>query len=99
MPRNASAARDPHTFVTQGEGGREAGFSGAPEYKQRQIVSYYAFTTIGKSPLIHEIRQVLTVDKETLAKDFEGHKLLEMPSSPMTTTQSNGSSVSSATKD
>src|SRR5205807_4465400 len=38
------------------------------------IVSFYSFTTYGRSPVIREIRQVLTVDKETLAKEFEGRR-------------------------
>jgi hypothetical protein len=50
--------------------------SGTPQYNQREIVSYYAFTTLGKSPAVHEVRQILTVDKERLAKDFEGRNVL-----------------------
>lgn len=49
--------------------------SGTPQYNRREIVSYYAFTTIGKSPVIHELRQILTVDKDRLAKDFEGRNV------------------------
>jgi hypothetical protein len=45
-----------------------------PQYDHRQIVSFYGFTTVGRSPAIRELRQVLTVDKETLAKEFEGRK-------------------------
>jgi hypothetical protein len=46
----------------------------APQYDHRRIVAFYAFTTAGRSPVIREIRQVLTVDKETVAKEFEGRK-------------------------
>lgn len=46
----------------------------APQYDQRQITSYYSFTTVGKSPVIREIRQVLKVDKETVNKEFEGRR-------------------------
>ena len=46
----------------------------APQYDRRRIVAFYAFTTAGHSPVIREIRQVLTVDKETVAKEFEGRK-------------------------
>lgn len=49
--------------------------SGAPQYAERRIVSYYAFTTVARRAAIHEIRQVLTVDKSTVAGDFEGRKL------------------------
>lgn len=49
--------------------------TGVPEYNQRQITSYYAFTTFGKSPEIHEIRQLLTVDKDVILKDFEARRL------------------------
>jgi hypothetical protein len=49
--------------------------TGVPEYNYREINSYYAFTTFGKSPQIHEIRQLLTVDKEVVEKDFEARRL------------------------
>jgi len=48
--------------------------NGVPEYNQREINSYYAFTTFGKSPQIHEIRQLLTVDKDVVLKDFEARR-------------------------
>lgn len=46
----------------------------APQYDHRRIVSFYTFTTVGRSAAIREIRQVLTVDKETVAKEFEGRR-------------------------
>lgn len=49
--------------------------TGVPQYNQRLITSYYAFTTFGKSPEIHEIRMLLTVDKDTVNKDFEGRRI------------------------
>lgn len=49
--------------------------TGVPEYSQREINSYYAFTTFGKSPQIHEIRQLLTVDREVVLKDFDARRL------------------------
>jgi len=48
--------------------------TGVPEYNQREINSYYAFTTFGKSPQIHEIRELLTVDNEVVVKDFEARR-------------------------
>jgi len=45
-----------------------------PQYDQRQIVSFYGFTTIGKSAVIHETRQMLTVDKEIISTEFEGRR-------------------------
>lgn len=54
------------------------GFVGSASlrYDTRQIDSWFAFTTFGKSPAIHEIRQVLTVDKERLLKDEQGRTML-----------------------
>lgn len=44
----------------------------SPKYDHRQIVSFYSFTTVGKSTAVHEVRQILTVDKERLLKEAEG---------------------------
>jgi len=49
---------------------------GALRYDTRQIDSFYAFTTIGASPAIHEVRQIITVDKERLLKEDAARKLL-----------------------
>jgi hypothetical protein len=48
----------------------------ALRYDTRQIESWFAFTTIGKSPAIHEVRQVLAVDKDTVLKEEQGRTLL-----------------------
>jgi hypothetical protein len=60
--------------MRKGKGKGTVLLSGVPEYNQRQITSYYGFTTFGKSPEIHEIRLVLTVDKEVVNKEFEGRR-------------------------
>ncbi len=66
-----------HRASAHKEQKRDAALSpAAAQYSVRQIVSYYAFTTLRGSPAIHEIRQVLTVDKETEAKDDDGRKFL-----------------------
>lgn len=50
--------------------------SGPRQSNQRQIVSYYAFTTLKGSSAIREIREILTVDNEKRAKDPEGRSFL-----------------------
>lgn len=52
--------------------GNTLALGSTPQYDHRRIVSFYSFTTLGRSPAIHEIRQVLTVDKERVEKEFEG---------------------------
>jgi len=54
--------------------GNAVALGSVPQYDHRRIVSLYTFTTVGRSPAIREIRQVLTVDKETVSKEFEGRK-------------------------
>ena len=54
--------------------GNTVALGSAPQYDHRRIVSFYSFTTFGRSPVVREIRQVLIVDKETLTKEFEGRR-------------------------
>jgi hypothetical protein len=55
---------------------RSSPVRGPLQYDQRQIVSYYAFTTLAGSPAIREIRQILTMNNEKNAKDPEGSRFL-----------------------
>lgn len=76
MSRESLRQRVIHSGSIRRSKDGEAIIGGGLKYDARQIESFYAFTTLGNSRAVREIRQVIKVDKNNTLSEDEGRKRL-----------------------